>query len=105
MGYHAVVEAAKAKGQLLYAWAASKPYLSAYVKEQRFQSYAVATIDVDESKNVDGLLAKLEKDKVVYGIDAYRKLERNQFRISLFHNIKHSDLEKLTKLLSAALEA
>jgi phosphoserine aminotransferase len=105
LGYHAVVEEAKRKGQLLYSWADKKPYLSAYIKEAKFQSYAVATIDVDEKLNVDGLLAKLEKDKIVYGIDAYRKLGRNQFRISLFHNIKYIDLEKLTKLLSAALES
>ena len=47
---------------------------------------------------------KLEKEKVAFGIDAYRKLGRNQFRISLFHNIKYDDLEKLTKIISGAIE-
>ena len=51
------------------------------------------------------LIDKLEKDKIVYGIDAYRKLGRNQFRIALFHNISKNDLEKLTKILSLAIES
>jgi len=55
--------------------------------------------------NVDDLLKALAKEKSVYNIDGYRKLGRNQFRIGLFHNIAYSDLEKLTKILSHAIES
>jgi phosphoserine aminotransferase len=104
LGYNEVVNEAKRKANLLYSWAEKKDYLSCYVKESKYRSIAVATIDVSDAFPVDGLISKLEKEKVAFGIDAYRKLNRNQFRISLFHNIKYDDLEKLTKIISTAIE-
>jgi phosphoserine aminotransferase len=105
LGYARVVEGAKKKAGLLYGWAQSKPYLKPYIKEEKFRSVAVATIDVDEKYKMEDLAKVLEKQKIVYGIDAYRNLNRNQLRISLFHNIKYEDLEKLTKLVSLAIES
>jgi phosphoserine aminotransferase len=104
-GYDKVIAEADRKASLIYSWAEEKPYLSCYIKDKKFRSNAVATIDVDERVDVSPLIDKLEKDQVVYGIDAYRKLGRNQFRIALFHNISFEDLEKLTKLLSHAIES
>lgn len=104
LGYAEVIKEAQRKADLLYSWAEKKDYLSCYVKDKKFRSLAVATIDVSDAYPVDGLIAKLEKEKVAFGIDAYRKLGRNQFRISLFHNIKYEDLEKLTKIISGAIE-
>lgn len=105
LGYEKVKELAQRKADLLYGWAESKPYLRPYVEEKEFQSVAVATIDVDSKVNVDDIIKFLEKKKVAYGIDAYRKLGRNQFRISMFHNISYNDLEKLTSLLSLMIES
>jgi len=105
LGYEKVKELALKKADLLYGWAESKPYLSAFIKEKEFRSVAVATIDVDSKVNVDDVIKVLEKKKIVYGIDGYRKLGRNQFRISMFHNIAYSDLEKLTSLLSKMIES
>jgi phosphoserine aminotransferase len=79
--------------------------LSCFIAEKQFRSVAVATIDVDAKINVDDVIKVLEKKKIVYGIDGYRKLNRNQFRISMFHNIKFIDLEKLTQLLSKMIES
>jgi phosphoserine aminotransferase len=104
-GYAEVKNLAQKKADLLYNWAESKPYLSCFISEKQFRSVAVATIDVDSKINVDDVIKVLEKKKVVYGIDGYRKLGRNQFRISMFHNISFSDLEKLTKLLSMMIES
>lgn len=104
-GYQAVIDEAKRKAKLVYSWAEEKAYLSCYVKDSEFRSMAVATIDVDDKVPVDGLIARLEKLKWVYGIDAYRKLGRNQFRIALFHNVGYDDLERLTQLLSHAIES
>lgn len=105
LGYEEVQTQAQMKANLLYNWAESKPYLSCFIAEKEFRSVAVATIDVDLKINVDDVIKVLEKKKVVYGIDGYRKLNRNQFRISMFHNISFSDLEKLTKLLSMMIES
>ncbi|MBF0206039.1 MAG: phosphoserine transaminase [Oligoflexia bacterium] len=104
-GYERATEEAKMKASLLYGWAQEKNYLSVYVKEERFRSIAVACIDVDDKFPVDPLIKILEDRGIAYGIDGYRKLKRNQLRISLFHNIKLEDLRKLTKLISLAIES
>ena len=105
LGYEEVKSQAQKKADLLYGWAESKPYLSCFITESEFRSVAVATIDVDSKVNVDDVIKFLEKKKIVYGIDGYRKLGRNQFRISMFHNISYNDLEKLTGLLSQMIES
>jgi phosphoserine aminotransferase len=105
IGYKEIQNQSQKKADLLYGWAESKPYLSCFIEEKEFRSVAVATIDVDSKVNVDDVIKFLEKKKAVYGIDGYRKLGRNQFRISMFHNITYSDLEKLTKLLSKMIES
>jgi len=101
-GRNAVEADGKAKAELIYGWAEKKDYLSPYVKEAKFRSTVVATIDVDEKVDTNALLAIWEKQKIVYGIDAYRKLNRNQFRIGMFYNIAFGDLERLTKLIDHA---
>ncbi len=104
LGYKKVQEMAKEKARHIYSWAESKEYLSPYVKDEKFRSVAVATINVDEKYDVGTMIELFEKEKVAYGIDAYRKLGKNQFRISLFHNITISDLKKLTDLISHLIE-
>lgn len=104
LGYQKCQELAQKKADLLYGWAKEKAYLSAYVSEDKFKSTAVATIDLDEKFSADDLCKVLLDQKIAYGIDAYRKLGRNQFRISMFHNIQYDDLVKLTKIISFAIE-
>jgi phosphoserine aminotransferase len=105
LGEEKVTALARKKADLIYGWANEKDYLKPYVEEERFRSIAVATIDVDESMPVDGLIKALREQKAVYDIDAYRKLGKNQFRISLFHNVTYENLDKLVKILSMALES
>ena len=105
LGYGKVCEMATEKGNLLYSWASEKDYLSPYIQDEKHRSNAVATIDVKDGIDVNALLKVLESEGSVVGIDAYRKLGRNQFRISLFHNVTKDNLEKLTKLLSLAIES
>lgn len=105
LSFETVKKMAQEKANHIYGWAESKPYLSCFIEEKEFRSVAVATIDVDTKANVDEMIKFLEKNKYVYGIDGYRKLGRNQFRISLFHNITLSDLKKLTSLISEMIES
>ncbi len=104
-GYENVQKESQRKADLVYGWAEQKSYLSPYISEQKYRSVAVATIDVDDKVDVNALLKVFEREKVVYGIDAYRKLGRNQLRIAMFHNITHADLEKLTQLISHCIES
>jgi phosphoserine aminotransferase len=105
VGYEAVIKEGQRRAELMYSWAEEKSYLRPYIEEPEFRSTAVATIDVDEKINVTELLKKLSEEGSVVGIDSYRKLGRNQFRIALFYNIQYEDLEKLTQLLGSAIES
>ena len=104
LGEDEVIRQSKEKLALITSWVNSKDYLHFFVKEEKFRSNTVATIDVDEKYSVDDLCKRLRELEVVSDIEAYRKLGRNQFRISLFHNISLNDLEKLTKIISHAFE-
>lgn len=105
LGQDKVNEMAAAKAKLVYDWAQSKDYLSCYIENPEFRSMSVATINVDEKYPVDGLLKVLRAQNAVLDINSYRKLGKNQFRISLFHNITIEDLDKLTQIISMAIEA
>jgi phosphoserine aminotransferase len=105
LGEDQVVKEAKRKAALLYGWAQEKSYLSPFVTEEKFRSLAVATIDLNEKYKADDLANVLRKQGIVYDIDSYRKLGRNQFRISMFHNVSYENLEKLTKIISLAVES
>jgi phosphoserine aminotransferase len=103
-GLKHAIDYANKKANLIYGWASERDYLSAYVPNEADRSIAVATIDIDDKYPAGDLIKVLEEQKAVYGIDAYRKLGKNQFRISLFHNVSYEDLEKLTKIIDLAIE-
>lgn len=104
LGEKEVIKQAQAKARAVYDWAESKSYLSPFIKENQFRSQAVATIDVDDKFKVDDLAKVLREQKVAYDIESYRKLNRNQLRIALFHNVELENLEKLMKIISMAIE-
>jgi phosphoserine aminotransferase len=106
LGQDKVCAMAEEKAKFIYGWALEKPYLSPFIKEEKYRSRSVATIDIDDSRvKADDVVEYISMKKWVYGIDGYRKLGRNQLRISLFHNIKLEDLQKLTQLLSTLIES
>ena len=105
LGEDKVVELARRKATFIYKWAESKEYLSPYVSEERFRSISVATINIDEKYSAIDLTEKLRELNVAYDIEGYRKLEQNQLRISLFHNVDYEDLVKLTEIISYAIES
>ncbi len=105
LGRNKVNELAEKKANHIYSWAEGKPYLSCFVSEDKYRSRSVATIDVDPKITVTELTKKLSDLNFCNGIDSYRKLGRNQFRISLFHNVSLENLEKLTEALSFCIES
>lgn len=104
LGEDKVIEMACKKAELMYSWAEEKSYLAPYIKDREFRSQAVITIDLDPKYKVDDLTKVLRAQNVAVDIDGYRKLGRNQFRIALFHNVTYENLEKLTKIISRAIE-
>ena len=103
VGLKEVLAFSQEKADFVYGWAKDREYLSPYIKEQRYRSTVIATIDLDERYDALSLANRLRELKVAYDIDPYRKLERNQFRIALFHNIKFSDIQKLTQIIDQAV--
>ena len=103
-GYKQIQEETKKRADFIYNWATEKEYLRPFIEEEKYRSNAVATIDVDDKFDTAEIIKRFEQEKWVYGIDAYRKLGRNQFRIALFYNISFDDLKKLTGLISYAIE-
>jgi len=105
LGEDKVCAMAQEKLALLTDWVNGKDYLNFYVEDECYRSLTVATINIAEQFNAEKLAKRLRELGVAYDIDAYRKLGKNQFRISLFHNITINDLEKLTKIISLAIES
>jgi len=105
IGEAKVVELARQKAKHVYDWADSKDYLSCYIEDKNFRSIAVATINIDEKYPAEELSKTLREQGCVLDIDSYRKLGKNQFRISLFHNITLEDTQKLTAIISDAIES
>ncbi|MBD66573.1 MAG: phosphoserine transaminase [Halobacteriovoraceae bacterium] len=105
LGECEVVEQARAKAKHVYDWANSKDYLSCYVEQDQFRSIAVATINIDDKYPAEDLSKVLRAQNAALDIDAYRKLGKNQFRISLFHNVTLENLKKLTEIISLAIES
>lgn len=104
LGEEKVTQMAKEKASFIYTWAESREYLSCFIQKENFRSQAVATIDLDEQFSAADLCLRLRELGWVYDIEPYRKLGRNQFRISLFHNVSLADLTKLTKLIDFAIQ-
>lgn len=105
LGEREVIRQAQEKAKAVYGWAESKSYLSPYVKQTEFRSQAVACVDVDDRFKVEELAKVLREQEVAYDIESYRKLNRNQLRIALFHNVTLENLEKLMRIISLAIES
>ena len=67
------------------------------------RSQVVGTIDLDES--VDAAeVAKVLRANGLVDTEPYRKLGRNQLRISMFPAIEPDDVEKLTQCVDHVVE-
>ena len=99
-GISKIEEVTRQKANILYDWAKERQGLEAYIKEEKYRSISVLTIDVDEKYcEVGPVLKELEAQKIACGIGSYRKLGRNQVRIANFPAITISDMQALTRVL------
>lgn len=84
----------KAASNLLYNWADSASFASAFVSKPEHRSQVVVTIDFDES--IDAAeIAKVLRANGVVDVDPYRKLGRNQLRVATFTSTDQADIEAL----------
>lgn len=79
---------------LLYAWAESHEHLSPFVTDASARSQVVTTIDLDERYDAAEVNRVLRENGVV-DINSYRKLGRNQLRVSTFVAIDPDEVRRL----------
>jgi phosphoserine aminotransferase len=101
-GVRAVQAESQEKADFIYGYAEKSKYLSPYVKEVKYRSLSVATLDIAAEIPADDLVKVLRKHGIL-DINSYRKLGRNQIRIGFFPFVEKPDLVKLTQSIDYAL--
>jgi phosphoserine aminotransferase len=86
----------------LYGWAERSSVASPFVADPALRSTTVATIDFTEAVDAAALARTLRANGIV-DTEPYRKLGRNQLRISLFPTIDPADIEALTASIDYVL--
>jgi phosphoserine aminotransferase len=88
----------------IYNWAMANEKTSPYVSDPAKRSKVVATIDfVDE---IDAtVIAKTLRANGIVDVEPYRKLGRNQLRISVFPAVEPSDVRQLLKSIDYVVAA
>jgi phosphoserine aminotransferase len=104
LGEQKVAAMSLEKAQFMYQWAESKKYLNPYVQAISLRSQSVATIDIDAAFPVAEIASFMKQKNLAIDIEGYRQLNRNQFRISMFHNVLKEDLEKFAWIISNIVE-
>lgn len=82
----------------LYAWADAAEFATPYVVDPSKRSGVVATINFDDSIDAT-LISKALRANGIVDTEPYRKLGKNQLRISVFPAVDPADVRQLTKCI------
>ena len=80
----------------IYDWALANDYTTPYVTDSAKRSKVVATIDFNDDIDATAIAKTLRANGIV-DVEPYRKLGRNQLRISVFPAVEPSDVRQLLK--------
>ena len=80
----------------IYNWALANDYTTPYVTDAAKRSKVVATIDFNDDIDATAIAKTLRANGIV-DVEPYRKLGRNQLRISVFPAVEPSDVRQLLK--------
>jgi phosphoserine aminotransferase len=92
------VSRTKESSDAIYDWATANSYATPFVADPAKRSQVVATVDFDESIDAE-VVAKVLRANGVVDTEPYRKLGRNQLRISVFPAVEPSDVRQLLKCI------
>ena len=98
------VSRTKESSDAIYEWATASSYANPFVSDPAKRSQVVATIDFDESIDAEAV-AKVLRANGVVDTEPYRKLGRNQLRISVFPAVEPSDVRQLLKCIDFVFAA
>ncbi len=92
-----------ANAEAIYGWAEAHELASPFITDTDIRSHVVATIDFDDKVDANVIAATLRANDIL-DTESYRKLGRNQLRISLFPAIETEDLVALTRCIDHIIE-
>ena len=92
------VSRTKESSDAIYEWALASEHATPFVADPAKRSQVVATVDFDESIDAE-VVAKVLRANGVVDTEPYRKLGRNQLRISVFPAVEPSDVRQLLKCI------
>lgn len=92
------VSRTKESSDAIYEWAMASEHATPFVADPANRSQVVATVDFDESIDAE-VVAKVLRANGVVDTEPYRKLGRNQLRISVFPAVDPSDVRQLLKCI------
>lgn len=98
------VSRTKESSDAIYDWATASSYATPFVTDPAKRSQVVATVDFDESIDAE-VVAKILRANGVVDTEPYRKLGRNQLRISVFPAVEPSDVRQLLKCIDFVIAA
>jgi len=84
-----------ASAEIMYGWAAASDYADAFVADPAHRSPVVATVDLDDRFQADDVVEACRANGIL-DIGGYRKLGRNQLRVSMFPGVDPADVQALT---------
>ena len=88
--------------QHLYSWATQRSFASPFVANPLHRSPVVGTIDLD---GVDATqISNVLRENGIVDTESYRKLGRNQLRISMFPSVEPTDVQQLTACIDYVVE-
>ena len=90
--------------EYLYGWAEASPYAAPFVAKPAERSHVVGTIDLDESIDAASVTTALRANGIL-DTEPYRKLGRNQLRVSMFPAIDPEDVAALTRCIDHVVAA
>jgi len=97
------IERSEASSAALYTWATASPLAEPFVSDPALRSTTTATIDLVDAVDADTVEGVLRSNGLVDTF-GYRKLGRNQLRISCFPNVEPADVEILTRAIEYIAE-
>ena len=89
---------------IMYSWADASDYATPFVANEANRSHVVATIDLDDEIDADTVVAVLRANGIL-DTSGYRKLGRNQMRVSMMPSVDPSDIEALTQCIDHVVAA
>lgn len=89
--------------QLIYDWAIASPHTTPFVADPEKRSGVVATIDFNDAIDAT-IIARVLRNNGIVDIEPYRKLGRNQLRISVFPAVAPNDVAQLLKCIDYVID-